>query len=190
MTSDRLDRQRPDGLLLNWRTRTFYVLEFTRAYDPDLRALQEVDAAKSSRYTRLCTWLRQKLRGWSGEVVPLTVGIRGTMDQVAWQERLSKIGVPQEKRQALLLAVLKATLAGLDTMFLARNSQLQPEQSVAQSGLPRPGNPDNPDPPGAGGPGIRIVAESTATTRTTTTATTTTTAPAALGGDTATVPLN
>ena len=141
------EHQRPDGLLINWRSKRFYILEFTRAYDPDMAALEQADARKVRRYAQLCDRIQRKLHGWNGEVVPFTIGIRGTINYLSWKRRLKALGVPEHKEQAIVLATLKATLDGLDTLFLARNSQLRPERPVPQHGQLRPGNPDNPDNP-------------------------------------------
>ena len=73
------EHQRPDGLLINWQSKRFYILEFTRAYDPDMAALDQADARKARRYAQLCDRIQRKLHGWKGEVVPFTIGVRGTI---------------------------------------------------------------------------------------------------------------
>jgi hypothetical protein len=171
------ERQRPDGLLLNWREKSFHIIEFTRAYDPDLQTLRDMEERKIQRYKGLCERLRQRLPDWTGEVVPLTVGIRGTMHSSKWERRLRQLGINGDHHEDIMQEVLKATLHGLDRMFLARNSQRDPAE---QAHLPRPGNPDNPggqDNPPPFDPGKSLTgtaASMAAATTTTTTAMATT----------------
>jgi hypothetical protein len=147
-----MDKQRPDGLLLNWKAKSFFILEFTRAYDPDLQALRIADEQKTQRYARLCNHLQARLPGWSGRVMPFTIGIRGTMNEATWMANLEALSIPGDKQYPIMKAALKTALDGLDTVFLARNGQRQQETPTAHHDHQAPGSSDNPGETGPGPP--------------------------------------
>jgi ribonuclease HI len=120
-----LGRQRPDGMLINWGLRRFYILEFTRANDPDLEHLARADTLKRDRYTPLKQHYQDRLPGWRGEVLPVTIGIRGTLPEAKWRSTLSKLGVPLEHHDKIAKAAIQTTLTGLETVFQARIACLQ-----------------------------------------------------------------
>ena len=71
--------QRPDGLLIDWATHNFYFLEFTRVNDDELDHLAQTSAKKKAKYQALKRHYLHHLPGWKGEVLPFTIGIRGTL---------------------------------------------------------------------------------------------------------------
>ena len=49
-TSDELQRQRPDGIFIDWAKQAFAILEFTRPYDSTRKALLDTDKRKREKY--------------------------------------------------------------------------------------------------------------------------------------------
>jgi hypothetical protein len=117
--------QRPDGLLIDWATHNFYFLEFTRVNDDELDHLAQTSAKKKAKYQALKRHYLHHLPGWKGEVLPFTIGIRGTLVEAQWQQTLGRLGLPPASHEALAKTVVEATLQGLDTMFQARLAHLR-----------------------------------------------------------------
>ena len=83
--SDQLLRKRLDTLALHWKTKTVAILEFTRGYNWRPNWHTETDQYKTDRYPPLRNKLQKCLwDGWSVEVVPFTIGVRGPYEEIAW----------------------------------------------------------------------------------------------------------
>ena len=133
-----LAHQRPDGLWINWHTRTFAILEFTRAYDSKTAALRTASETKAQRYQQLLSKLQAHLPAWTGLFIPFTMGIRGTFCEKEWESSLKQLGVPVSGHNQLLQTVVSTTLSSLDKMFRARNGYYQ---QVANPGTDPPAGP-------------------------------------------------
>ena len=106
-----LAHQRPDGLWVNWHTRTFAILEFTRAYDSNTAALRAASEAKEKRYLQLLSKLQDHLPDWTGLFIPFTMGIRSTFCEKEWEDSLKQLGVPVSGHNQLFQTVVSTTFS-------------------------------------------------------------------------------
>ena len=56
-----ISKKRPDGLVVNWRKRHFFALEFTRAYDMNSGNLERAEEFKTRKYTDMCERITRTL---------------------------------------------------------------------------------------------------------------------------------
>jgi hypothetical protein len=71
-----LSRKRPDGLVVNWKKRHFFALEFTRAYDMNSEDLERADVFKTRKYAEMCDRISRTLGPpWAGTVITFTAGV-------------------------------------------------------------------------------------------------------------------
>ena len=85
---------RPDRLAVNWGRKTVLILEFTRAFDSRVDWHILVDQHKTERYTSLRNRLQACLgSGWSVEIMPFSLGIRGSYAERQWSAALSRFGL-------------------------------------------------------------------------------------------------
>jgi hypothetical protein len=88
-----LARLRPDIWAISWSKRQVLLLELTRANDWRQDWASTTDAFKVHWYARLQTRMQSLLpQGWVVDTVPLTVGIRGSLDEPAWDRTLDRFG--------------------------------------------------------------------------------------------------
>jgi hypothetical protein len=126
-SSGSITTQRPDALVINWFNRTCYFLEFTRANDTEMSHLTETSAKKSNRYFELMRHYLANLPGWRGGVLPITVGIRGTIQEEEWEQNFRKLNIDKDAQDKIARTAIAAALKGLDTIFLARLARLRRE---------------------------------------------------------------
>jgi hypothetical protein len=122
-------RKRPDAWAVSWEARKLFIMEFTRPNDKDSGFSLSTDRMKSERYLPLRERFSQLLSGWEVDVLPFTVGIRGTIDEVAWTARLSRLGVQGTAAERLMLVVVKKALSELIAIYNCRAAALS-NQSV------------------------------------------------------------
>ena len=118
-------RKRPDGFAINWGRKTVLVLEFTRAFDSRADWHTIVDQHKTGRYTPL----RNKLLGclglgWSVEIVPFSLGIRGSYDERLWTVALTLFGLQGSKVADLMAELVSRCLEELNELFSVRKAAL------------------------------------------------------------------
>lgn len=120
-TSAELLRKRPDALALRWKTKTVAILEFTRGYDWRPNWHTETDQYKTARYLPLRDKLQKCLGdAWSVEVVPFTIGVRGSYEETAWAARLAKFGLTGTQVTALMTDLVTNCLTEHDAILLTR----------------------------------------------------------------------
>ena len=120
-TSAELLRKRPDALALRWKTKTVAILEFTRGYDWRPNWHTETDQYKTARYLPLRDKLQRCLGdAWSVEVVPFTIGVRGSYEETAWAARLARFGLTGTQVTALMTDLVTNCLTEHDAILLTR----------------------------------------------------------------------
>ena len=114
-------KRRPDGVFLNWKERVFHILEFTRPYDSTREDLLRTDENKRNKYQPMHSKIMAQLQphSWKGEVIALSIGVRGTVLEDHWQTALDKLDVPKTKHQGIMSRAVGATLTELDKIFQA-----------------------------------------------------------------------
>ena len=90
-----LGRLRPDAVAINWEQRRLFLLDVTRPNDARGDFAHTADLANMARYQPVVDRFNElgHASGWSARILPLPVGIRGTLDEETWTERLDSLGV-------------------------------------------------------------------------------------------------
>jgi hypothetical protein len=124
-TTQQLRRQRPDGLAINWQKRKLYLLEYTRCFDSRPDALEKNDSRKSDRYSSLLRKILECLgNGWTGDTLPFTMGVRGSVQMNVWVSNMERLGLGQGSMDQVLHASVEAAVEALDIVFTARTASL------------------------------------------------------------------
>ena len=115
------------SVAIRWDRRELFLLDITRPYDARLDFALTADEAKIARYQPVVDRFNEGNRasGWTARVLPFPVGIRGTLDERAWAERLDSLGVGQRDIPQVLRAIVGAALEALDVVYDARSSILR-----------------------------------------------------------------
>jgi hypothetical protein len=119
-------RKRPDGFALNWSTKTVLILEFTRAYDWRATWHMDMDRVKTQRYVPLRDKLASCLSvGWTVDILPLSLGVRGSFDEQTWRAALERFGLKGAKATEFMTELTARCLAEADELFNVRAAALR-----------------------------------------------------------------
>ena len=117
-------RKRPDAWAVSWEERRLFIMEFTRPNDKELDFSVSTDRAKYDRYLPLKDCMARLLPGWEVDVLPFTVGIRGTIDEAAWTARLGRLGLQGRAAEQVMLKLVKLALTELTAIYNCRQAAL------------------------------------------------------------------
>jgi len=119
-------RMRPDGLVVNWSKKIFFLLEFTRAYDQTPEFNQRADSYKIGKYTGLCKLMQSSLGSdWTGCVLPFTAGVRGSINHNDWTRSLSKLGLSRKNINLTIRHAAQMSLEQCPLLYKARQAALK-----------------------------------------------------------------
>ena len=126
-SADDLGRLRPDAVAIRWDRRELFLLDVTRPYDARLDFALTADEAKIAHYQPVVDRFNEvgRASGWTARVLPFPVGIRGTLDERAWTERLDSLGVRTREIPQVLREIIGTALEALDVVYDARSSILR-----------------------------------------------------------------
>ena len=129
-TAAGLLRKRPDGFALHWDSKNVLILEFTtnritRAYDWRATWHTDMDRVKTDRYVPLRDKLSRCLpAGWTVDILPLSLGVRGSYSEQTWRAALERFGVTNAKATELMLQLTTQCLTEADEIFNVRAAAL------------------------------------------------------------------
>ena len=130
-----LTRKRPDGFAFDWGRRTVLILEFTRAYDWRATWHSDTDELKTERYSPLRDKLSTCLgEGWTVEVVPFTMGVRGSYHEPAWRAALGRFGLKDREVDKCMRALVVKCLEELNELYNVRFAALKLQTGNAKQG--------------------------------------------------------
>ena len=140
LPSPDLGRQRPDGVLINWKKKRLHVLEFTRPYDSRRTSLAKTNLYKLLKYEPLCRKISTALPSpWTTSVTAFAVGVRGTVDEPAWSTALRHLGINTRRHHdQIIKAVISSSLDAIYEMTEARQAALRNRQQSLASDVARP----------------------------------------------------
>ena len=121
---DSMLRKRPDAWAVSWEKRKLFIMEFTRPNDKESDFSQSTDRMKSERYLPLKDRLSSLLHDWEVDVLPFTIGIRGSLDEEVWKARLGRLGLTSTPAEKLMLALVKQALTELTEIYSIRQAAL------------------------------------------------------------------
>ena len=118
-------------MAIRWDKRHLYLLEVTRPYDSRLEFFKHADDLKLTRYQAVVDRFNAVAPRWQVQIVPFTMGIRGTFDEDVWVSRLAELDIAQADIPRLIDKVVAVTLSALDIVYDARSSALREDQVSA-----------------------------------------------------------
>jgi len=129
-------RLRPDAVAIRWDKRRMFLLEVTRPYDSrsDFASRPHL-AEKLSKYQAVAQRFMAVAQNWQVSVIPFTVGVRGSIDVIAWKEHLDALGVAPAAIPRLIRNVMSSALSALDTIYDARSYALRDDSHLARHSL-------------------------------------------------------
>ena len=122
-----LSRLLPDGWAISWSLQQVLLLELTRAYDWRCDWHISTDLRKIQRYQSLQERMTLLLPpGWTVEIVPVTIGIRGSFEAIRWSDFLARFGMTtEEHRDRFMRVLIPQVLEELDRMYGVRSEALR-----------------------------------------------------------------
>ena len=125
-------KQRPDGVLIDWKHRQFHILEFTRPYDSRRKSLALTNIYKLLKYQPLQSKLRRLLPpAWTTSIAALSVGVRGSVDEPAWTAALDILRIPRRHHESIIRTAIEASFDALLDMVEARRAGMTAGKLVA-----------------------------------------------------------
>ena len=126
----RSGRQRPDAIALNHARRQVLILELTRAYDLAVDWQEITDARKMERYNHLRNRMAALLpRTWQVQIITLTIGVRGSFQESAWQSNLTTLGITGSRAAELLRDLVHIAWIEADGLCATRQAALRTRES-------------------------------------------------------------
>ena len=121
-----IGRQRPDGLLIDWKKKHIHILEFTRPYDSRRSSLASTNLYKLLKYEPLHRTLSIALPPyWTTSVVAFAVGVRGTADAPSWSAALHHLRIPRRHHDQIIKATIRSSLDAIYEMTDARHAAIR-----------------------------------------------------------------
>ena len=112
--------------MICWNKCCLYLLAVTRPYDSHLDfGDRPVLRDKLAKYQVVADLLRKVAPRWSVQVLPLTIGVRGTLDVKLLSEHLTTLGLAPSEIPRVLRKVITTTLSVLDVVYDARTYALR-----------------------------------------------------------------
>ena len=99
-------------------------MEFTRPNDRAADFSLSTDIAKSERYLPLKVRLSHLMPGWEVDVIPFTLGVRGSIDELSWKAKLRRLGMPDAAADRLMLSIVKQVLTEMTSIYSVRQAAL------------------------------------------------------------------
>ena len=121
-------RQRPDAISVHWRKKALFLLEFTRPYDGREDFYITTDDHKVSKYRGLRDEIRRNLPGWEVDVLPFTMGTRGSFHVDTWKSNLSRLDLPERRFDDLMSKLVLETLIQMNEIYKVRQGALNQKQ--------------------------------------------------------------
>ena len=119
-------RQRPDGVLINWKRRRLHILEFTRPYDSRRTSLAKNNLYKLLKYEPLRRRINNALpTPWTTSVTAFAVGVRGTADEPAWSTALRHLGIRRRHHDQIIKTAISSSLDAIYEMTETRQAALR-----------------------------------------------------------------
>ena len=117
-------RQRPDAIVVDWKTPQISILEFTRPYDRSMDCILRTDETKRRRYQRLLdAFLSFLPPPWKGQILTFTVGVKGTIREQDWIKQLCALSIPDPHHKKIMSGVVSNALDGALSIIQARQAQ-------------------------------------------------------------------
>ena len=62
--------------------------------------------------------------GWEVDVIPFTLGVRGSIDELSWKAKLRRLGVSDAAADRLMLSIVKQVLTEMTSIYSVRQAAL------------------------------------------------------------------
>ena len=118
-----LSRWQPDFILVSWKRKRIAVVDLTRPSDMLSAQLEEAYRSKKRKYGPVRSALHHYIReGWTIEILPWVIGIRGLTDTASLQQALSFLDISQQKWRDIIEDSVLASVRALAYMHKVRYS--------------------------------------------------------------------
>ena len=78
---------------------------------------------------------------WSVSILTFAVGVKGTVDEPAWEEALQALGIPRSRHQTIWRGAIKTALSVLTNIVDARTLLLKQHEAHLNGRSPHPNPP-------------------------------------------------
>jgi hypothetical protein len=118
-----LSRWQPDFILVSWKRKRIAVVDLTRPSDMLSAQLEEAYRSKKRKYGPVRSALHHYIReGWTIEILPWVIGIRGLTDTASLQQALSFLDISQQKWRDIIEDSVLASVRALAYLHRIRYS--------------------------------------------------------------------
>ena len=132
-----LGRWQPDFILISQERARIAILEVTRPADMLTAQLVTAYNAKKSKYAPILPALQHYTdRGWSVEILPWVIGIRGLTDTGHLHQALQYLDIPKQRWPLIIADSALASVRGLAYMHGIRYSASRPGSTGESEDLP------------------------------------------------------
>jgi hypothetical protein len=123
-TSEQVGNLCPDTVAVDKEKRRICILEYSRPSDTRPEALHEAAHRKTDKYQVLLAALRHYSdKGWTVTLLPLPVGVRGSLLLQHWVPALEALEIPNNQIQKILQQAAAASAKALHTLHLCRHKR-------------------------------------------------------------------
>jgi hypothetical protein len=133
---------RPDGLAWSQRSKSVFLLEFTRCSDTRNSPTPQAIERKEMKYQPLLESIRTLNTDLNVTLVTFATGYLGSLDQTQFQSNLSSLGVDPKHHDTIRRTTISATLSSFAKMASERliaHNTMSPKQPIRPwEGVHRP----------------------------------------------------
>ncbi len=122
----------PDTVAVDTEKKRICILEYSRPSDTRPEALHEAAHRKTDKYQVLLAALHHYIeRGWTVTLLPLPVGVRGSLLLQHWVPALETLEIPKNKIQRVLQQAAAASVKALHMLHLCRHKRHRIPETVS-----------------------------------------------------------
>jgi len=113
---DEVRNRKPDGLLLDSKNGTIFIIEGARTGDTsDL--LRRTEKKKQHHYRPLRKALREQYPTYAVKQLNFIMGVQGTIDEIGWRRNLDMLGLPATKQDKIIKRCMVASIEGMQSVL-------------------------------------------------------------------------
>ena len=113
---DEVRNRKPDGLLLDSKNGTIFIIEGARTGDTsDL--LRRTEKKKQHHYRPLRKALREQYPTYAVKQLNFIMGVQGSIDEIGWRRNLDMLGLPATKQDKIIKRCMVASIEGMQSVL-------------------------------------------------------------------------
>jgi hypothetical protein len=132
-TAEQVGNLCPDTVAVDREKKRICILEYSRPSDTRPEALYEAANRKVAKYQILLAALGHYTeRGWTVDLFPLPVGVRGSLLFQHWVPALETLEIPKHKIRGVLQQAAAASVKALHVLHLCRHKRRKIPETVSR----------------------------------------------------------